>query len=53
MSRDAVKVDNAVIAKLAAMYLLLPFLWSSGVSRNTDRPYSAMKRCISEVCSRL
>jgi hypothetical protein len=49
MSRDAVRVNSTVIAKLAAMYLFRPFLWGSGVSRKTVRPYSDMKRLIPGV----
>jgi hypothetical protein len=46
MSRDPDRAVNAVITKLAAMYLFRPFLKGSGVSRKTKRPYSAMKRLI-------
>jgi hypothetical protein len=49
MSRDALKENNTVITKLAAMYLFRPFLWGSGVSRKTVRPYSDMKRLIPGV----
>jgi hypothetical protein len=46
MSRDPVRENNAVIAKLAAMYLFPFFLRGSGVSRKTERPYNDMKRWI-------
>jgi hypothetical protein len=49
MSRDAPKENNTVITKLATMYLFQPFLWGSGVSRKTVRPYSDMKRLIPGV----
>ena len=49
MSRDAVMVDKVVIAKLAAIYLFRPFFKGSGVSKKTESPYSAMKRCIPGV----
>jgi hypothetical protein len=49
MSRDAEKENNTVIIKLATMYLFRPFLWSSGVSRKTVRPYNDMKRLIPGV----
>jgi hypothetical protein len=44
MSRDALKENNTVMTKLATIYLFRPFLWGSGVSRKTVRPYSDMKR---------
>jgi hypothetical protein len=49
MSREAPKENKVVIAKLATMYLFRPFLWGSGVSRNTVRAYSDMKRLIPGV----
>jgi hypothetical protein len=44
MSRDAERENSAVIKKLTRMYRFRPFLWGTGVSRKTERPYSDMKR---------
>ena len=46
MSSYAVRADKVVFTKLAAIHLFQPFLRGSGVSRKTERPYSAMKRWI-------
>jgi hypothetical protein len=49
MSKDAMKENSTVSAKLAAIYLFRPFLWGSGVSRKTVRPYRDMKRLMPGV----
>ena len=53
MSSDAVRADKVVITKLTAMYLFRPFLRGSGVSRKTERAYSAMKRWIPGIVGRI
>jgi hypothetical protein len=49
MSREPARENNTVIARLANMYLFRPFLWGAGVSKKTERPYSAIKRWIPGV----
>ncbi|KAJ2933318.1 hypothetical protein H1R20_g3777, partial [Candolleomyces eurysporus] len=48
ISIDPPAAASAVIKKLIIIYLFLPVLNSVGVSKNTDRPYNAMKIWIPE-----